>query len=36
MLAVCDFCRGTIDEAIPDCGTCTCADADDDYSDEDE
>ena len=30
MLQVCDFCGGTIDEEIPDCGTCTCDDEWDD------
>lgn len=29
MLAECNVCGGTIDEEIPDCGTCTC----DDYED---
>lgn len=36
MLAICDFCGGTIDEEIPDCGTCTCNDDDAFYGDEDD
>jgi len=28
MLGVCDFCGGSIDEEIPDCGTCSCGDDD--------
>lgn len=35
MLAICDVCGGEIDEAIPECGTCTCDD-DDDYWYEDD
>ena len=35
MLARCDVCGGLIDEAIPECGTCTCQD-DEDYWYEDE
>jgi len=31
MLKICDFCKGTIDEEIPDCSTCTCDDEDDYY-----
>ena len=31
MLRICDFCRGLIDDEVPDCGTCTC---DDDLCDE--
>lgn len=34
MLRRCDSCGGTIDDEIPDCGTCTC-DHDDDYYDDD-
>jgi len=30
MLRICRSCGGTIDEEIPDCGTCSCDD-DDDY-----
>ena len=36
MLATCSFCGGTIDEAIPECSTCTCDDDDDDGYPEDE
>lgn len=32
MLAQCTLCGGTIDEEIPDCGTCTC-DEIDEYGD---
>ena len=36
MLAECDFCGGTIDEAIPDCSTCSCEQEDDwDFYDQD-
>ena len=28
MLATCSFCGGTIDEAMPECSTCTCGDDD--------
>lgn len=31
MLAECDVCGGLVDEEIPDCGTCTCDDDQDDY-----
>jgi hypothetical protein len=30
MLSICPHCRGTVDEEIPDCGTCRFDD-DDDY-----
>lgn len=33
MLRVCDVCHGTIDEEIPDCGTCTCDDDGPEYED---
>lgn len=32
MLSECNICGGTIDEAIPDCSTCTCYD--DEYPEE--
>ena len=32
MLQVCDFCKGIIDDGIPECSTCTC---EGDYDDDD-
>lgn len=34
MLSVCERCGGTIDEEIPECGTCTCDDENDYYDDD--
>ena len=31
MIEICQFCGGEIDEAMPECGTCTCDD--DEYGD---
>jgi hypothetical protein len=31
MLSICDICKGTIDDEIPECGTCSCDDDSLDY-----